>query len=117
MRSVRRLAQERPRGQVVAGARRGSPGGGATRDILRGPSAMRPLRIALAQCRQTASLEANERTIFRFLDQAGRAGAQVVCFPETQTVGYRVDIATPDTPMEPDRLDDLHRRVARRCGE
>jgi ribosomal-protein-alanine N-acetyltransferase len=78
---------------------------------------MRSLRIALAQCRQTASLEANEATIFRFLDQAGKAGAQIVCFPETQTVGYRVDIATPDTPVEPERLDDLHRRVAQRCGE
>jgi ribosomal-protein-alanine N-acetyltransferase len=78
---------------------------------------MRSLRIALAQCRQTASLPVNEATIFRFLDQAGQAGAQVVCFPETQTVGYRVDIATPQTPVEPERLNDLHQRVARRCAE
>lgn len=78
---------------------------------------MKPLRIALAQCRQTASLETNEATIFRFLDRASQAKAQIVCFPETQTVGYRVDIATPDTIVEPERLDDLHQRVARRCGE
>lgn len=78
---------------------------------------MKPLRIALAQCRQTASFETNTETIFRFLDQAGKAGVQIVCFPETQTVGYRVDIATPDAPVEPARLEDLHRRVARRCGE
>lgn len=75
------------------------------------------LRIALAQCRQTACLDENERTIHRFLDDAARAGAQVVCFPETQTVGYRVDIATPETPVEPDRLDELHGNLARRCGQ
>ncbi|MBW3541904.1 MAG: carbon-nitrogen hydrolase family protein [Planctomycetes bacterium] len=78
---------------------------------------MTTLRIALAQCRQTGSFEANARTIFRFLGMAADAGANIVCFPETQTVGYRVDIATPNTPVEPERLDDLHRRVAERCGE
>lgn len=78
---------------------------------------MNPLRIALAQCRQTASWEDNESAIFRFLDDAGQAGAQVVCFPETQTVGYRVDIASPRTPVEPERLDALHERVARRCRQ
>jgi predicted amidohydrolase len=75
------------------------------------------LRIALAQCRQTASWEENERVILRDLEAAAGAGAQVVCFPETQTVGYRVDIATPDTPVEPERLDALHERVARRCRQ
>ena len=78
---------------------------------------MKPLRIALAQCRQTASLETNAQTIFRFLEEAARSQAQIVCFPETQTVGYRVDIATPDTPVEPGRLEKLHEQVARRCGE
>jgi predicted amidohydrolase len=78
---------------------------------------MKPLRIALAQCRQTANVDENARTIFRFLDQAAGQGVQIVCFPETQTVGYRVDIATPDTPVEPERLAELHGRVARRCGE
>jgi len=75
------------------------------------------LRIALAQCRQTASWTENERAIFEFLENAGRANAQVVCFPETQTVGYRVDISTPETPVEPERLDALHDKLARRCGE
>lgn len=78
---------------------------------------MKPLRIGLAQCRQTDCFDTNARTIFRFLDQAGQAGVQIVCFPETQTVGYRVDIATPDTPVEPARLDELHRKVAQRCGQ
>ncbi len=78
---------------------------------------MKMLKIALAQCRQTADFDANAETIFRWLDEAGRARAQIVCFPETQTVGYRVDISTPDRQVPVEQLDDLHRRVARRCGE
>jgi predicted amidohydrolase len=75
------------------------------------------LTIGLAQCRQTADLGTNARTVFRFLDEAAARGVQVVCFPETQTVGYRVDIATPDLVVPPGQLEDLHQRVARRCGE
>jgi ribosomal-protein-alanine N-acetyltransferase len=78
---------------------------------------MKLLRIGLAQCRQTASFDTNEKTIFRFLDDAAREGVQILCFPETQTVGYRVDIATPASVVEPGRLEDLHDRVARRCGQ
>ena len=78
---------------------------------------MKMLKIALAQCRQTADFDANAETIFHGLDEAGQAGAQIVCFPETQTVGYRVDISTPDRPVPVEQLDDLHRRLARRCGE
>lgn len=78
---------------------------------------MSSLRIGLAQCRQTGDFEQNSRTIFRFLDEAAKAKVQVLCFPETQTVGYRVDIATPETVVEDDRLDSLHSEVARRCGE
>ena len=75
------------------------------------------LRIGLVQCRQTDSFSANESTIFNFLEKAASANVRIVCFPETQTVGYRVDIATPELQIEPERLDDLHRRVAERCGE
>src|SRR5580765_3215881 len=78
---------------------------------------MKPLRVGLAQCRQRDSLAINERTIFRFLDEAAQAGTQIVCFPETQTVGYRVDIATPETCVQPAQLEDLHGRIARRCGQ
>ena len=67
---------------------------------------MRPLRIGLAQCRQIDSLANNERTIFRFLDDAAQASVQIVCFPEMQTVGYRVDIGTPNTQVTPTQLDD-----------
>jgi len=42
---------------------------------------------------------------------------QILCFPETQTVGYRVDIATPELPVPVAKLNDLHERLARRCGQ
>lgn len=76
---------------------------------------MRTLKIGLAQCRQTGDFDTNASTIFRFLEEAGRAGVQVLCFPETQTVGYRVDIATPETLVPSARLEDLDGRVAARC--
>lgn len=78
---------------------------------------MRMLKIGLAQCRQTGSWDANAETIFRFVEDAGRAGVQILCFPETQTVGYRVDISTPETPVPVAKLAELHGRLARRCGE
>lgn len=76
-----------------------------------------PLRITLAQCQQTADFDTNTRTIVRCLDDAAKPQAQIVCFPETQTVGDRLDFAQPDTPVEPSRLDDLPHRVARSCRD
>lgn len=78
---------------------------------------MPTLRIALAQCRQTADFDDNVAAVFAFLDEAARKGARIVCLPETQTVGYRVDVATPDAPVPVDRLHETHARVAKRCGE
>ena len=78
---------------------------------------MNMLRIGLAQCVQSDDFEANARTILRSLEDAASHGVQVLCFPETQTVGYRVDIARPDTPVPVDQLADLHDLVARRCGQ
>ena len=78
---------------------------------------MNMLRIGLAQCEQVGERDRNAETIFRFLTRAGEAGVQVLCFPETQTVGYRVDISTPDAVVSAAELDDLHRRVADRCRE
>jgi len=78
---------------------------------------MPKLRIGLAQARQSADFDTNAATIMRFVEQAGAAGVQILCFPETQTVGYRVDITPTDAPVEPERLDELHARVAKRCGE
>ncbi|MBI1915438.1 MAG: carbon-nitrogen hydrolase family protein [Planctomycetes bacterium] len=78
---------------------------------------MRPLKIGLAQCRQTGDFASNAATIRRFLEEASHAGVQILCFPEAQTVGYRVDIATPDLPVPVAQLDDLHGEVARFCGK
>lgn len=78
---------------------------------------MRNLKIGLAQCRQTGDFTANAATIRRFLEEASRAGVQILCFPETQTVGYRVDIATPALPVPVAELEDLHGEVARFCGK
>jgi len=78
---------------------------------------MTKLRIGLAQARQSADFDVNAATIMRFVEQAGAAGVQILCFPETQTVGYRVDITPTDAPVEPERLDELHAKVAKRCGE
>jgi predicted amidohydrolase len=75
------------------------------------------LKIGLAQCRQTDNLATNAEAIFRSIERAAREGVHLLCFPETQTAGYRVDIATPDMPVAVDQLNDLHQRVARRCGQ
>jgi predicted amidohydrolase len=77
---------------------------------------MSSLRIGLAQCRQTADLDTNAVNILRMMDEAARRRVQVLCFPETQTVGYRVDIATPDQPVPVEQLAELHGRVAARCA-
>ena len=42
---------------------------------------MSSLRIALAQCRQTADLDTNAATIFRMVEDAARQGVQILCFP------------------------------------
>lgn len=74
-------------------------------------------RIALAQCRQTGDFAENVRAIWHWLEEASRAGAQIVCFPETQTVGYRVDISTPERPVPASELQDLHEEIAAWCGK
>lgn len=78
---------------------------------------MKPLRIALAQVRQTNEFSRNVERIIRFLDQASRQDVQVVCFPETQTVGYRADITAANAPVPVAELTDLHQELATRCGE
>lgn len=74
-------------------------------------------RIAVAQTVQTADFDANVRAIFRVMDEAAERGVQILCFPETQTVGYRVDITSADRPVPVDRLAEVHEAVARRCAE
>lgn len=78
---------------------------------------MRKLKIALAQCRQTGNFDENAQAIWSYIEEAGRSAVQIICFPETQTVGYRVDIATPRQPVPVEKLNELHHAIARRCGE
>ena len=74
------------------------------------------LKIALAQIKQTNDLEQNGERILRYLDQAAQAGVQIVCFPEAQTAGYRVDITSPDAPVQVEQLESLHHTIAESCG-
>ncbi|MCH2126474.1 MAG: carbon-nitrogen hydrolase family protein [Pirellulaceae bacterium] len=78
---------------------------------------MTSLRIGLAQTRQTGDLATNAQTILRFLKQAAEEDVQILCFPETQTVGYRVDIAETDAPSPVEALHRLHAEVATFCAE
>ncbi len=78
---------------------------------------MKMLRLGLAQTKQTADFAENARTIERFIAEAGRQKVQLLCFPETQTVGYRVDIATPEPPCPAQELDALHAQVAQQCKD
>jgi ribosomal-protein-alanine N-acetyltransferase len=76
---------------------------------------MNILKIGLAQVKQTADFDANSETILRFVEKAANQGVQILCFPETQTVGYRADIVDPFAPVPVDELDVLHAEVAHRC--
>ena len=80
---------------------------------------MASIRIGLAQARQVDDLRINARTVFRFMEEAASQGVQILCFPETHTVGYRVDVVPPppERPVPVDHLSRLHRQVAERCGE
>jgi predicted amidohydrolase len=74
------------------------------------------LKIALAQVRQTADLNDNRAAILQSVADAVAQGVQILCFPETQTVGYRVDISSPEALVPAAWLDELHVEVAHCCG-
>lgn len=80
---------------------------------------MNMLRIGLAQVKQGDDFDANVQTIFRFMDQAAGKGVQILCFPESQTVGYRVDVAPPPSqyPVPVEKLEASHQQIADRCGQ
>ena len=75
------------------------------------------MRIGLAQTRQTSNKQDNRAAILAAIEEGADQGAQILCFPETQTIGYRVDIATPDAPVDSDWLGETHAEIANRCGE
>lgn len=78
---------------------------------------MHMLKLGLAQCRQTNDFEENRRIIFRYIDEAAQQNVRILCFPEAQTVGYRVDVTATDAPVPVEQLEEMHNQVARRCGE
>ena len=73
---------------------------------------MTTLRIGLAQTPQSDNLKQNESAIREYLDRAVDAGVQILCFPEVQTAGYRVDITAADAPVQVDELQEIHASVA-----
>ena len=78
---------------------------------------MSQLRIGLAQTRQTPDRHDNRRAILDAFDRAAAQDIQVLCFPEAQTVGYRVDISPVDAPVPVDWLEEVHAEVAERCAK
>ncbi|MAE65807.1 MAG: hypothetical protein CMJ18_16175 [Phycisphaeraceae bacterium] len=74
------------------------------------------LRIALAQVEQTDDMDRNRARIFEYLEKAVSEGVQILCFPEAQTAGYRVDVTAADAPVQVDRLEAIHEEVASYCG-
>lgn len=78
---------------------------------------MNMIRIGLAQCHQSSSLEVNRETILRFIDQAKKDDVQILCFPEAQTAGYRGAITPKETPVQVEGLRKTHQKIAQKCGE
>ena len=78
---------------------------------------MSQLRIGLAQTRQTPDRHDNRRAILDAFDRAAAQDIQILCFPEAQTVGYRVDISPFDAPVPVDWLEEVHAEAAERCAK
>jgi len=57
------------------------------------------LRVGVAQIPQTNDIETNRDKIIEYLHLSGNKGVDVLCFPEAQTQGYRVDIVEYDVPV------------------
>ena len=70
---------------------------------------MQILRIGLAQCRQTDSLATNERTIFRFLDEAAHAARERA---DGDFIGVLADDDGPQVTMEIVVSHPVNRRSA-----
>ena len=74
------------------------------------------VRIGLTQTRQTVALADNSEAILWLLDDAAQAGVEVPCFPETQMIGYRVDIRRAREPVRVDVFDEFYPQVTQWCG-
>ena len=77
---------------------------------------MSQLRIGLAQTRQTADRDDNRQAILDAFGEAAAQDVQILCFPEAQTVGYRVDVSPSDAPVPVEWLEEVHAEVAELCG-
>lgn len=77
---------------------------------------MNLMKIALAQVKQTDDMERNGNKILEYLEKAAGLGVQIVCFPEAQTAGYRVDVTASDAPVQVERLEAWHAIVRQFCG-
>ncbi len=78
---------------------------------------MGTIRIGVAQVPQIDDLEANFRKVMEYLERAGDAQVDILCFPEAQIPGYRADITAHDAPVQAERLAECTQAVAERCGE
>src|SRR5262249_37064671 len=73
---------------------------------------MEPIRIAVASTPLTARLEEAVPAAVAAVDAAARAGARIVCLPETGLPGHRCQ-ARPVPEATPDAIDRALRDVAR----
>ena len=78
---------------------------------------MADIRMGVAQVRQTADIDVNFSKIMEYLDRAGGEGVDILCFPEAQLPGYRVDITPSDAPVQAERLERYTRMISERCGQ
>ena len=81
------------------------------------PPSTATVKVGVAQTRQSSSFADNTAAVLDALESAADEGVQILCFPETQTVGYRVDIFQPLAPVPVAALTVFHTKVAVRCGE
>jgi ribosomal-protein-alanine N-acetyltransferase len=75
------------------------------------------IRVGVAQIPQTNDIETNHDKIIEYLHLSGSKDVDILCFPEAQTQGYRVDIVEHDAPVLNSRLEEIHREVATVCGD
>lgn len=76
---------------------------------------MQKIKVAAAQVRQSSDVAANCAKALAFMDRAAAEGVQILCFPEAHLPGYRVDVTSPDTPVQASELEHSLVLVGDRC--
>lgn len=77
---------------------------------------MSSVRVALANLAFPASPDASVEATCAAIAEAGRAGADLICFPECFVPGYRA-LGAPVPPADPRWLAAAHERVAECAGQ